>query len=84
MAYKRMTEEKRRLIYRWIQEKIKIGEMGKRLGRMTSTISRELARNRGKRGYRPKQAHWKATERAKMPGARCLPRRCVWMLRRGL
>ena len=30
-----------------------------------STISRELRRNRGLRGYRPKQAHAKAMQRRK-------------------
>jgi IS30 family transposase len=29
-----------------------------------------MVRNRGKRGYRPKQAHWKATEKARRPGPR--------------
>jgi hypothetical protein len=33
------------------------------IDRSVSTISRELARNRGARGYRPKQAHNKAVER---------------------
>ena len=33
-----------------------------------STISRELQRNRGRRGYRPKQAHDKALERRKHKG----------------
>jgi IS30 family transposase len=45
-------------------------EVARRLGRAASSISRELLRNRGKRGYRPKQAHWKAQERAKRPGPR--------------
>jgi IS30 family transposase len=33
------------------------------LGRSQSTISRELTRNRGQRGYRHKQAHTKAQQR---------------------
>jgi IS30 family transposase len=45
-------------------------EVARRLGRAASSISRELLRNQGKRGYRPKQAHWKAQERAKRPGPR--------------
>lgn len=44
--------------------------MSRRLRRARSSISRELVRNRGKKGYRPKQAHWKATERARRPGPR--------------
>jgi len=44
--------------------------MARRLDRAASSICREMLRNRGKRGYRPKQAHWKATEKAKRPGPR--------------
>lgn len=36
-----------------------------KLGRSKSTISRELRRNRGGRGYRPKQAHLLASDRFK-------------------
>ncbi len=70
MAYKRVTGEERRLVYRWRRAGCGVREMARRLGRAASSISRELLRNRGKRGYRPKQAHWKATERAKRPGPR--------------
>jgi len=44
--------------------------MARRLERAASSIGREMVRNRGKRGYRPKQAHWKAREKAKRPGPR--------------
>jgi IS30 family transposase len=44
--------------------------MGRRLERAASSIGREMVRNRGKRGYRPKQANWKAREKAKRPGPR--------------
>jgi len=70
MAYKRVTGEERRHIYRWRQEGHGLREMARRLGRSVSSISREIARNRGGRGYRPKQAHWKAQERARRPGPR--------------
>ena len=40
------------------------------LGRAASSISRELSRNTGGRGYRPKQAHEQAQKRALRPGPR--------------
>ena len=70
MAYNRVTEEERTFIYRWSQEGEGVSEMSRRLRRARSSISRELVRNRGKKGYRPKQGHWKATERARRPGPR--------------
>lgn len=70
MAYKRVTGEERRLVYRWRRVGCGVREVARRLGRAASSISRELLRNHGKRGYRPRQAHWKATEKARRPGAR--------------
>lgn len=70
MTYKRVTEGERRLIYRWSREGCGIREVARRLGRAASSISREWIRNRGRKGYRPKQAHWKARERARRPGPR--------------
>ena len=60
MAYTRVTEEERKLIYRWRQDDISLREIALRLGRAASSICRELMRNVGLRGYRPKQAHEKA------------------------
>lgn len=70
MAYARVTEAERILIYRWRQENISLREIARRLGRAGSSICRELMRNLGMRGYRPKQAHAKAQSRAKRPGSR--------------
>ena len=70
MAYKRVTKAARRCIHRWSQEGHGQREMARRLERAASSIGREMVRNRGKRGYRVKQAHWKATEKAKRPGPR--------------
>ena len=70
MTYRRVTEEERRLIYRWRQDGHGPREMGRRLGRAASSISREIARNTGGRGYRAKQAHRKAQEHALRPGPR--------------
>jgi len=70
MAYTRVTEEERKLIYRWRQDGIGLREIARRLGRAASSICRELMRNLGLRGYRPKQAHEKAQAQAKRPGPR--------------
>lgn len=70
MAYKRITEEERTLIYRWRREGRKQSEIARRLDRNPGSISREIARNRGRRGYRPKQAHEKAQAQAKRAGPR--------------
>jgi transposase, IS30 family len=70
MAYKRMSAEERRLIYQWRREGRGVREISKLLGRCASSISREVERNTGKRGYRPKQAHKKAQWRARRREAR--------------
>ena len=70
MTYNRITKEERILIYRWGKEHKSINEMGRLLKRAPCSISREIALNSGGKGYRPKQAHAKAQERAKRPGIR--------------
>ena len=70
MAYMRVTAEERVLIYRWLQEGLRQNEISTRLKRDPGSISREIKRNTGRRGYRPKQAHEKAQAQAKRPGAR--------------
>jgi IS30 family transposase len=70
MAYKRITEEERTLIYRWIREGQPQSEIARRLSRNPGSISRELGRNTGLKGYRPKQAHEKAKAQAKRVGPR--------------
>jgi len=70
MAYKRMTAEERTLIYRWGQEGQKQREIARLLSRNPGSISREIKRNTGLRGYRPKQAHEMAQAQAKRPGPR--------------
>ena len=70
MAYSRVTREERNHIHRWRQESLGVREMAARLGRSPSSISRELVRNTGRRGYRPRQAHHLAQERALRPGPR--------------
>ena len=70
MTYNRVTSEERRLIYQWKQEGFSLRKMADLLSRAPSSISRELKRNTGKRGYRPKQAQALADARAKRPGPR--------------
>src|SRR5215216_889202 len=57
MSHTQLTREQRYQIYALMkagQSQTRIAEI---VGCHKSTISRELARNRGLRGYRPKQAH---------------------------
>lgn len=71
MAYKRVNAEERALIFRWrLEGGVALREVARRLGRNVGTISRELMRNAGERGYRSKQAHEKALAQAKRPGPR--------------
>ena len=70
MTYKRVTSGERTLIHRWKQEGCGIRETARRLMRSASTISREISRNEGFRGYRPQQAQAAATARALRSGPR--------------
>ena len=64
-AYSHVTGEERRHIYEWRQEGCKVRTIARLLRRVSSTISREMRRNTGHRGYRPRQAHEMAVERAR-------------------
>ena len=70
MAYTRVTEEERKPIYHSRSDDISLREIARCLGWTASSICRELMRNLGLRGYRPKQAHEKAQAQAKRPGPR--------------
>jgi len=61
--YKQLTEEDRIEIYAMKQAGKKQNKIAAALGVNPSTISRELVRNTGLRGYRPKQAQQKALHR---------------------
>jgi IS30 family transposase len=63
MNYTQITREERYQISALQQAGLNQSEIAKVLKRSPSTISRELNRNRGKRGYRPKQVHYKSEER---------------------
>ena len=65
MSYKQLAQEQRYQIY----VLMKIGKSETKIANFLevhrSTINRELKRNKGKRGYRPKQAHELAVGRIK-------------------
>ena len=63
MSYTQLTHEERYQIKALLDMECTQTEIADQLGVHKSTISREVRRNRGQRGYRPKQAHEKALER---------------------
>ncbi|MDD5384458.1 MAG: IS30 family transposase [Gallionella sp.] len=63
MNYTHLLREERYQIYALKKAGHKQSEIANVLERSESTISRELARNRGQHGYRPKQAHSMSVER---------------------
>lgn len=69
MSYTHLTEEERYHIYELYHEGFLQSEIADSLGRSPSTISREFARNRGERGWRPKQAQSKADSRLSQRGS---------------
>lgn len=70
MQYQRVTKEERMHIYFWRQGGCAQSEIARRLRKSPSTISREIKRNKGGRGYRPGQAQKKAEDRARRGGSR--------------
>jgi IS30 family transposase len=62
-TYKQLTCEQRYAIRILIKKNYLQKDIAEAIGVNKSTISRELKRNSGKRGYRPKQAQQKAVER---------------------
>ena len=65
MSYTHLTEEERYQIYAYQKSEKSPSEIAILLERNKSTISRELTRNTGMKGYRPKQAHELGVERSK-------------------
>ena len=63
MNYRQLTEGQRYQIYSLKDTGHNQEEIARKLGVSPSTISRELKRNTGKRGYRPKQANEMAIKR---------------------
>ena len=74
MTYKQLAREQRYQISALMKAGFYQIEIAKIIGVHKSTISREVRRNRGLRGYRPKQAHsFAEIRRAKIVKARISP-----------
>jgi IS30 family transposase len=64
--YKQLTQEQRYQIHALRKVKKTLEEIARVIRTDKSTVSRELTRNKGKRGYRAQQAHGKAMIRREM------------------
>lgn len=65
--YKQLNQEDRALISGFLKSGMSKRAIAKKMKRSPSTISRETKRNKGHRGYRPKQAHAYAIKRKQKP-----------------
>jgi IS30 family transposase len=63
MSYRRVTREDRLRIKDGLDAGLSKTELADKLGFHKATIGREISRNKGGRGYRPKQAHLMAVAR---------------------
>jgi IS30 family transposase len=79
MSYTQLTREQRYQIYALKKAQHSQTRMASIIGVHKSTISRELSRNGGRRGYRPKQADESATCR-KLSAHRPRIQRATWTL----
>ena len=77
-TYNQLTQEQRYQIYALQKAGHSQPEIANIMGVHKSTISRELRRNRGQRGYRSKQAHKFALARRQQTRARIQPQ--TWQL----
>lgn len=68
MSYTHLTEEERYHIDELLRQGVSQSIIATKLCRSKSTLSRELRRNKGQRGWRPQQAHKKASERLSIRG----------------
>ncbi|WP_084464276.1 MarR family transcriptional regulator [Microtetraspora fusca] len=74
MPGSRLSEQDRRRIASWLAEGLGYAEIARRLGRPTSTVSREVARNSGSGGYRADHAQQATERRARRRGPAVRPR----------
>ena len=64
-GYTQLTAEERYHIYTMLRQEVSLRQIAKGMGRSHTSLSREIRRNKGDRGYRHKQAHRKAQARHK-------------------
>jgi len=78
MSYKHLSLEERYYIDIELKKGTSINAIAKALGRPQGTISKEILRNKGKRGYRHKQAHQKSLQRCeeKIKSTKLTPTLC--------
>jgi len=66
MNYQQLTQEQRYQIYALMKASFNQTQIASEISVHKATVSRELARNRGGRGYRPRQAHELAVARLQL------------------
>lgn len=78
MSYKHLSLEERYYIEIELKKETSINQIAKALGRSQGTISKEIQRNKGKRGYRHKQAHQRSLTRCleKVKATKLTPKLC--------
>ena len=79
MSYNQLAQCQRYQIQALLKSEHNQTEIAQTIGVHKSTISRELKRNRGQRGYRPKQAHRKAVKRRSWDLRRIPPQTWIWI-----
>ena len=79
MSYKQLTQCQRYQIKSLLESGHNQAEVAENIRVHKSTISREVKRNRGQRGYRPKQAQHKAINRRKRDRRRIQPQTWAWI-----
>jgi len=77
-TYTQLTQEQRYQIYTLMKAGHNQSEIAQLINVHKSTISREVRRNRGMKGYRPKQAHQFSLNRRKK--TKCLIKTSTWTL----
>jgi len=78
-SYKQLAYVQRYQIYFMLKIGIRQSDIAKEIGVHRSTVSREMRRNQGRRGYRPKQAHRYALSRRNKTKCYITPETWDWI-----